>query len=149
LAAGVLPGPLLWLLADPAIHALTGAPPGGRVGLALMVPSISSPTYLALPVLALLMLATGAAILAPRWSQPEGKIAGRWANGMESPAGLPFGEPAAQSTGEGFLPALPDLSLPRIPTLAFSTPRPPSAVTGLWLILAGFGALLLLLAAFG
>jgi hydrogenase-4 component B len=146
--AGVLPGLVLWVLAEPAIHALVGASRSTRVGLALLVPSIASPSYLALPVLALLVLATVVAMQVPRWSPGESKVIGLWADGMEPPFGLPFGEPAAQSVGEGFLPALPDLPKPR-PLPAFATPRPPSAAVGLWLILAAFGALLLVLAVIG
>ena len=40
------------------------------------------------------------------------KTGGVWANGLAPPAGLPFGEPGAQSAGAGFLPALPAVSLP-------------------------------------
>jgi formate hydrogenlyase subunit 3/multisubunit Na+/H+ antiporter MnhD subunit len=147
---GVLPGPALWLLGNPAIQALTGGPPGARIGLALLVPSSASPSYLALPVLALLALTTGAAMLIPRWSRKESKPAGLWADGMAPPVGLPFGEPAAQSIGEGFLPPLPDLQLPVLPKLAkFAPPRAPSATAGMWLILAAFGLLLLVLAVTG
>jgi len=164
---GVLPGPTLWLLADPAIRGLTGAPQGARIGLTLLLPSVASPSYLALPVLALLALATGAAMLVPRWSRRESKAAGLWTDGMPPPDGLPFGDPAAQSVGEGFLPALPGLphpslelprlelprlelprpGLPGVPSLW--PPRPPSATAGLWLVLAAFGVLLLVLAVIG
>jgi hydrogenase-4 component B len=148
LVAGILPGPLLWMLADPSIHALTGAPRSARIGLTLLMPSVSAPSYLALPVLALLALGTGAAMQVSRRSRKEAKTAGLWADGMAPPVGLPFGEPAAQSAGQGFLPTLPELpGLPRIPT--FTTPRRPSAVAGLWLIVAAFGALLLVLAVTG
>ena len=71
--------------------------------------------------------------------------AGVWADGMQLPAGLPFGEPAAQSAGKGFLPALPDF--PRPPPGLARMPRslrPPSAIAGLWLLLAAFGVLLVL-----
>jgi hypothetical protein len=146
---------VLWLLADPAIHALTGALPGARTGLALLVPAVSSPSYLALPVLALLVLATAAAMWIPRWSRKEAKPAGPWTNGMQPPVGLPFGEPAAQSAGQGFLPALPRLALPRLPLprvprpSALPRPRPPSATDGMWLLLAASGALLLVLVLVG
>jgi hypothetical protein len=134
------------LLADPAIRTLTGA----HTRLAWASPSTTAPGYLALPVLALLALATGAVMMATRWSYKEAKIAGLWASGMEPPVGLPFGEPAAQSAGEGFLPPLPDIPqlqrhrLPALPLL-----RPPSAVAGVWLVLAAFGALLLVLGMIG
>ena len=71
--AGVLPGPILGLLGAPAIRTLTGAPPGTHIGLSLLSASTASPGYLALPVSALLALATGAAMLVPRWSRREGK----------------------------------------------------------------------------
>ncbi|MGD0108238.1 MAG: hypothetical protein ABSC06_30010 [Rhodopila sp.] len=152
---GILPGPTLWVLADPAIRGLTGAPQGARIGLTLLLPSVASPSYLALPVLALLALATGAAMLVPRWSRRESKAAGLWADGMPPPDGLPFGDPAAQSVGEGFLPALPGLPLPSLVLPRFNRlrwlwpPRPPSATAGLWLVLAAFGMMLLVLAVIG
>jgi formate hydrogenlyase subunit 3/multisubunit Na+/H+ antiporter MnhD subunit len=170
LLACILPGAALWLLADPAIHALNAAPPGVQVGLRLLMPSIASPSYLALPVCALLALATGGVLLAPRWVRKEAKPAGLWADGMPPPVGLPFGDPEAQSTGEGFvptMPALPALAASRLglvpptsapPTLApFKLPRlralpvlrPPSPAMGLWLVLAAFGVLLLALAVSG
>jgi hydrogenase-4 component B len=170
LIACILPGAALWLLADPAIHALNAAPPGVRVGLRLLVPSIASPSYLALPVCALLALATGAVLLAPRWVRKEAKTVGLWANGMAPPVGLPFGDPAGQSTGEGFVPKLPTLPAPRMSRLLLSSPRlaplrlaplklarlpalpmlrPPSPAVGLWLVLAAFGVLLLALAVSG
>jgi hydrogenase-4 component B len=183
LLAGVLPGPVLRLLADPAIRALTGVPSDK---LALLPASSASPGYLALPVLALVALAAGAVMLAFRRSRQMGKMGGVWADGMAPPVGLPFGEPAAQSAGAGFLPALPaiPLAIPLDIPLAtillvrlthllsrtvrsdaraagssrvgsstaparITTPRPPSAVAGVWLMLAGFGALLLVLAVAG
>jgi formate hydrogenlyase subunit 3/multisubunit Na+/H+ antiporter MnhD subunit len=144
--AGVLPGTTLWLLAAPAIRTLTGT----RSGLAWASPSTTAPGYLALPVLALLALATGGVILATRWSHKEAKIAGPWTSGMEPPVGLPFGEPAAQSAGAGFLPPLPDFSwFPRLRFPALPMVQPPSATVGVWLVLAAFGVLLLVLGAIG
>jgi formate hydrogenlyase subunit 3/multisubunit Na+/H+ antiporter MnhD subunit len=141
LPVGLVPGSILWLLADPAIQMLTGA----RAGLALFA---NVRGYFALPVFALLALTTGGVILASRWSPREARITGPWTDGMVPPIGLPFGEPAAQSTGEGFLPPLP--ALPRPPRLpAFPRPRPPSATIGPWLLLTAFAALLLALAVAG
>jgi hydrogenase-4 component B len=171
---GILPGPVLWLLAVPAIRALTGTPPGGHIGLAVLSASAASPGYLALPVSALLLLAGGAAILVPGWSRKEGKAAVPWAGGMQPPVGLPFGAPAAQSVGEGFLPTPPGF----VPVHALARPlaqpqadfpvdplidapadplvrlprvgvprlfRAPSATRGMWLLLTAFGTLLLFL----
>ena len=112
LATGAIPGAILWVLADPAIEALAGAPSGGRIGLALLSSAVASPGYLALPVLALLALATGAVMLIPRRPGKETRPAGLWADGLEPPSGLPFGDPAAQSAGAGFVPPLPDIRLP-------------------------------------
>jgi NADH:ubiquinone oxidoreductase subunit 5 (subunit L)/multisubunit Na+/H+ antiporter MnhA subunit len=150
---GLLPGPLLWLPDEPAIRALTGAPPG--VHAAAFVSMWGSPGFAAVPVVALLTMATGAVILAARWPRRPGKTAGLWAEGMAPPAGLPFGDPAAQSVGEGFLPTLPAILVAGVPMhwLAtfrlFTLPRLPLAGAGLWLLLAGFGTLLLLLAVTG
>jgi hypothetical protein len=122
-------------------------------------------------------------MLAPRRSRTEVKAAGVWTEGMAPPVGLPFGEPAAQSAGAGFLPALPDIPLPwpakpswfgwfgppatpraepggpdepgvdvRVPAWAparSKIPRLASAVAGMWLVLAAFAALLLVLAVSG
>jgi hydrogenase-4 component B len=172
LLPGILPGPVLSLLADPAIRALTGAPASQFAFLSI---SGTSPSYLALPVLALVALATVATMLASRRPLPEAKFGGIWADGMPAPLGLPFGEPAAQSTGAGFLPALPAvpfaLLLSRVPAALrispvlwfrqpntantgtkphrVATARPPSAIAGLWFILATFAALLVALAVAG
>jgi hydrogenase-4 component B len=145
LAAGVLPGPLLWFLADPAVHALTGLP--SNRGLALLSVSGSAPGYLALPILALLGLAIGAVMMLPRRSRAEAKAVGPWTEGMQPPTGLPFGDPAAQSAGTGFLPALPAIPLRRFARVpAIPPPRLSPVTTGLWLILAAFAMLLLVLA---
>jgi hydrogenase-4 component B len=141
LAAGILPGPLLWLLADPAIHALTGLP--SNPGLGLLSVSGSSPSYLALPVLAVIGLAAAIPVRALRQARARGKSAGPWMQGMPPPVGLPFGDPAAQSAGAGFLPALPSVTLPRLRT--FPKPKPPPATAGPWLIVIGFAVLLLIL----
>ena len=205
LVAGLLPGPIIWAFGEPAIQALSGTPPGGGFGLSLLPASVSSPSYPALSVFALLVLATAIVLRAPRWSRKEARTAGIWTDGMQPPLGLPFGDPAAQSVGEGFLPAPPVPSLPRaalpraasaqaaIPGLAslpaaspgdaspcaaspagawlrlalprtawrrapwtgvdgptsWEMSRPFSGVAGLWIVLTGFGALLLLLAVTG
>jgi hydrogenase-4 component B len=145
--AGILPGPSLWLLADPALRALAGIPPLSHGGFSL---TSASSGYLPLPVLALLALAIGTVTMLQRRGRKEAKVAGPWINGMAPPVGLPFGEPAAQSTGEGFLPQLPGyplLALPRIPKLPL--PFPLSAIDGIWVVIGVFGALLLVLALVG
>jgi hydrogenase-4 component B len=141
LVAGVLPGPLLWLLAGPAIRGLTGLP--SNRGLGLLSVSGASPSYLALPVLALIGLFAGIPMRALRQYRARGKPVGPWLQGMQPPVGLPFGDPAAQSTGAGFLPSLPSIRLPRLPTLP--KPRVPPATTGPWLIVIAFAVLLLIL----
>ena len=91
-------------------------------------------------------------MLATRWSHKEAKIAGPWAGGMEPPVGLPFGEPAAQSAGEGFLPPLPDIHRCPDATGFRRFPAAPAAVRRrrrFWLVLAAFGALLLVLGVIG
>jgi hydrogenase-4 component B len=141
LLAGIVPGPALWLLADPAIHAVTGIAADRGLGV-LSMPG-SSPAYLALPVLALV----GLAAVIPIWflRRPPGpaKLIGPWTEGMEPPIGLPFGDPAAQPTGVGFLPPLPAIRWPRLP----SVPKRPAlpATTGPWLLVIGFALLLLVL----
>jgi hydrogenase-4 component B len=143
ITTGALPGPVLWLLADPAIQGLTGAPPGGQTVPALFLSAATAPGYFALPVLILVALATGAVMLIPDRSGKDIKAAGLWADGLEPPVGLPFGDPAAQSAGRGFLPTPPDVRLPSIPKpRAFPAPHYPIGL-GLWLLLAGFGVLLL------
>jgi hydrogenase-4 component B len=145
LLAGILPGPALWLLADPAIRALAGIPPGPHAGFSVM--SAGSSGYLPLAVLALVALTTGTVILAQRRTRKEVKVVGPWADGMVLPVGLPFGEPAAQSAGEAFLPALPDIRLPRVLRMPeMPSLRPLTPIGLLWVVVVAFGALLLILA---
>jgi formate hydrogenlyase subunit 3/multisubunit Na+/H+ antiporter MnhD subunit len=141
LLAGILPGPALWLLANPAIHAVTGLAANRGLGV-LSVPG-SNPTYLALPVLALIGLAATIPMRFLRRPRAPAKAVGPWTEGMELPVGLPFGDPAAQSTGAGFLPPLPAIPWPRLPAV----PKPPAlpATFGPWLLVIGFAALLLVL----
>jgi hypothetical protein len=144
LLSGVLPRPILWLLADPAILDLTGLPAGRAARFGVLSASGSSSGYLVLPVSALLALAACVAILVSRRPGKEAKPAGPWSDGMPPPVGLPFGEPTAQSAGAGFLPALPVIRIPRVRP-APRLPRP-TAGMGLWLLLGTFAALLLALA---
>jgi hydrogenase-4 component B len=147
IGAGILPGQTLWLLTEPALLALVGVVPLSHTGFSV---TSAAPGYLPLPVLALLVLATGAVTMAQRRKRKEVKIAGPWTNGMTPPLGLPFGEPAAQSTGEGFLPALPDNPLPALPQFPkLPSTRKISAAGGVWVVIGAFGALLLVLAVAG
>jgi NADH:ubiquinone oxidoreductase subunit 5 (subunit L)/multisubunit Na+/H+ antiporter MnhA subunit len=153
LIAGIIPAMTLRILADAAVREVTGSAQGVRGDLTMLSASAASPGYAALPVLALLALATGCAVLVLRWLRREGKPAGLWFDGMTPPVGFPFGEPMAQSAGTGFLPplpALPALPTPPVPRL----PAPPrfaavSPVAALWLMLIAFGILLLILAITG
>jgi formate hydrogenlyase subunit 3/multisubunit Na+/H+ antiporter MnhD subunit len=113
LAAGVAPEPFLWLLATPVIGRFTG----------LSV----TPGYNALAFAGLFAVATGAAVLAGRIKRPEAKLAGVWADGMRLPYALPFGEPNAQATGEGFLPPIPGPKMlsPKIPAPKILAPDIP------------------------
>src|SRR3954452_8089819 len=140
LIAGIVPAMTLRFLADAAIREVTGATQGVRGDLTMLSASAASLGYAALPVLALLALATGCAVLALRWLRRDGKPAGLWFDGMPPPAGFPFGEPMAQSAGTGFLPPLPALPVPPAPRLpATNLPAPPrfaavSPVAALWLM---------------
>ena len=133
---GLLPGPILQAVAVPAIQALTGARPAAF--------SVAAPGYSALPLVALLVLTTACVMLAVHRLRRPGRIAGYWADGMPPPDRLPFGDPAAQSVGEGFLPALPAIALPARPAMP-ALPIP-TISAGLWILLAAFGLLLLVLA---
>ncbi len=149
--AGLLPGLLLRLLAQPAIQALMQPVGGTRVGIGLPSMTSAAPGYLALPLAALLALAITAVLLAVRRST-EAKPAGPWTDGMTPPAGLPFGDPAAQSSGSGFLPALPAITLPPLPhpvlrNLSLTLVRQRlNAFSGLWLMVIAYGTLFLVLA---
>ncbi len=144
LIAGLVPGPALRLLAAAAVRAVSGSSPAIRGGLTMLTTAASSPGYAALPIAALLTCATGSALLALRWHRREGKPIGPWFGGLAPPIRLPFGEPMAQSAGDGFLPTLPQqpelppARLPRLPRLPAA-----SASVWLWLMLAAFAVLLL------
>lgn len=130
LIAGMIPEAVLWLLASPAIGHLTG----------MSVP----PGYNALPFAALLVISAGVGMMIGRTRKDEAKPGGVWADGMRLPYALPFGEPNAQTTGEGFLPPLPAITLPRLPTVRMPHVTLSSAC---WLVAAAFGIVLLILAA--
>ena len=98
---GLLPGSLLWVLAEPAIDALAGS--------ATAAPSLlpASGFYPMLSLVALVGVATVGVVMVGRRKAGVAKPAGVWTGGLTPPVGLPFGEPNAQSAGEGFLPVLP------------------------------------------
>ena len=144
LITGIVPGPVLRAVTGAAVFDISGSFPATRGGLTMLSATDSSTGYAALPIGALLACASGSVILVLRWLRRDGKPGGPWLGGTKPPAGLPFGEPMAQSAGAGFLPALPDLpalphsKLPRIPR---RSAVPASAV--LWLVLAAFAIMLL------
>jgi formate hydrogenlyase subunit 3/multisubunit Na+/H+ antiporter MnhD subunit len=150
LLAGFVPGPVLRGLTGAAVRDVAGSFPAIHGGLTMLSTTASSAGYAALPIGALLACAGGSVILALRWRRREGKPGGPWLGGTKPPVGLPFGEPTAQSSGAGFLPALPDLPalpgwrlpprglLPRIAGLAGI-----SATAALWFLLAAFAIVLL------
>ncbi len=136
-ATGLLPGPALWILAGPAMLAVTDVQP--RV-----------PSYLTLPMLALLAVVTGGIMLLLRWRRREPRTVGPWMQGMDPPDGLPYGEPAAQASAIGFLPELPGIPLPKLPLVpAFPPLGRLSPTAAFCMILGGFGLLLLLLGVTG
>jgi hydrogenase-4 component B len=141
---GLLPGGTLYLLADPVIRTLTGLQTVARAG-----PFGTGPGYLALPVGALIGFFAAAATLIRR-KRKDVREAAVWNDGSVPPPNLPFGDPLAQVSGQGFLPLLP--SLPWIhPLRTRRLPywRPPRAQTGFWILLAAAASLLIFLALSG
>lgn len=135
LLAGVLPAAAIRGLAGAAIRDLTGAAPADIIG------------YAAPKIILLLAAVIAAVLFGLRWRGTGAKPSAPWSGGLKPPVGLPFGEPAAQSAGAGFLPELAAMPpLPRPP--AIRLPAMPAAI-GPWLILAAFAALLLALAITG
>lgn len=124
--SGVFVGPVMRLLCDPPIRALTGTGLGPRASLLGLAPGAESPGYAALPLAILLLLVAGLVVwLRRRAGMPSNAAGGpAWDSGFAAPpAWLPFGNPATQTTGAGFFPdiipgrlALPRL-IPRLPPL--------------------------------
>ncbi|MBV9247991.1 MAG: hypothetical protein JO227_01925 [Acetobacteraceae bacterium] len=106
LLLGCFPGPALLLFGGPAIQMLTGAAVGGRAGLLLIAPETEAPGYAALPiVLLLVVIAVGVWWCMRRLAGGGERRAPAWEDGFAPPpAWLPFGDPATQSTGVGFMP---------------------------------------------
>ena len=146
LLMGIVPGLFLWLLADPILLNLAGVEAVVRGG-----PFGAVPGYLALPTAALLG-ACFAAVLAVRlWRPRDVRVTGAWLDGAVPPQNLPFGDPLAQSVGEGFIPDLPlrpRWRRPVLPPLPHPLPhwRLTPSQTGFLLILAGAAACLIILA---
>ncbi len=122
---GLLPGPVLWLLADRVLPGLTGASLGSRAGVLHISPSMDAAGYEPLPLAALLAIAGGGLFwFKRRRPQPSGEPVPAWQDGFaRPPAWMPFGDPLTQSTGTGFLPPLsvafrvlvwPAVRLPRL-----------------------------------
>lgn len=110
----------------------------------------ASTGYLPLPVLVLLASAIGTVMMVRRRGRKDVKVGGPWISGRASPAQLPIGEPAAQSSGQGFVPAFQVRPLPHL----FRKPRilslgSFSAIVGMWTLIGAFAVLLLLLASTG
>ena len=142
LVIGILPGLFLWIMADPILRNLTGVEAAARSG-----PFGTGPGYLALPVAALMGACFAAVLAIRRWNHRESRVAGAWYDGAPLPHGLPFGDPLAQSAGEGFLPDIPIRLRLRRPTLRlWPHPRLTRSQIGFWLILAGAAACLTVLA---
>jgi formate hydrogenlyase subunit 3/multisubunit Na+/H+ antiporter MnhD subunit len=156
LLLGVLPGPLLRILADPVIRRLAGTGLGGHAGWVTLSTSTTSAGYAPLPLLALVAAITGSVVVLARRHRKEPRITAVWSDGVAPSPSLPFGEPAAQTTGARFLPVLPPLHprLPlspigaaiRLPAVAIGRRIATTSGLGLWLMLLAVGALLLVLA---
>ena len=146
--AGLIPGPLIWLLAGPAIAKATELDAGYHGSRLFSMGSAASGAaggYLAIPVFAMLALATGAAVAVSRRAMNAAKPVGPWTGGLP-PSGVPFDAAAAQSDGAGFLPALPNMTLPRLPTVTVLPRLRLPRLAGLYMALAAAGVLLLVLA---
>ncbi len=150
---GILPGSALKVLASGATRTLIGTDPGASAGWMTLSATASGAGYAPLPVFAVLALVSIAVILASRGSRSGYRLAVMWSDGQPASADMPFGDPLTQSAGAGFLPALPELPVRRLmvprhlfPGLAIRLPASLNrAATGLWIILLGLGAMLLLL----
>jgi hydrogenase-4 component B len=107
---GVFVGPLLRVLADAPVRDLTGTGLGQHATLAGLTAAAEAPGYAALPVAGLLLLAAGLVLwLRRRAGMPSTIVSGpAWSDGFAAPPpGLPFGDASTQTTGAGFVPAMP------------------------------------------
>jgi len=107
---GIFVGPLLQLLADAPVRALTGTGLGPHATLTGLAAGAESPGYAALPLASLLLLAAGLVLwLRRRGGMPSNTVSGpAWTDGFAAPPRqLPFGDAATQTAGAGFVPAVP------------------------------------------
>ncbi len=164
LLIGLLPGATLRLLTQPAITRLAGASLSRKVGLLSIAGAGPGPGYAPIPVLALVLLATGGVVLLTRRHRIGARASTAWNGGQSLTLNLPFGDPMAQSAGTGFRPTLPPnarlpapqwlppnwphVGWPRLALHRIAWQRLTTARTGLWALLLGSGALLLVLSLF-
>lgn len=106
LLLGMFVGPVLRLLAGPAIHQAIGTGIDRTAGLPGVAALPGGRGYAALPATLLLVLAWRAAVAMRRRLQPaDGAASPAWNEGFAAPpAWLPFGEPLTQTSGIGFTP---------------------------------------------
>jgi formate hydrogenlyase subunit 3/multisubunit Na+/H+ antiporter MnhD subunit len=151
LLLGLLPGVVLWLLANPAILLLTGTSLGSRAGVLGLAPGAETPGYAALPLAALIALCGGATVwFIRRRSRPE-RSSPAWHDGFAPPpAWLPFGDPLDQTDGSGFVPELPaPPDRRRWPDWRPMTRVVAPQAAALWAVLVIIGALLAMLTILG
>jgi len=155
LLVGLLPGATLRALAEPAITRLAGTSLSRKIGLLSMAGAGPGSSYAAIPLLALVLLATIGAIVLTRRYRAGARLSTAWNEGQILTPNLPFGDPMAQSAGTGFRPSLP--ASIKLPALSWTLSRRPLAAwwqrattarTGLWAVLVGAGAMLVLLSLF-
>lgn len=106
---GLLPGPLVRLLAGGAIRDLSGAMLAEHIGWMTLAPGATLPGYAPVPVALLLAVGAGGALWwRRRHTRSDMRTAPVWQDGFASaPPWLPFGDPATQWNGAVFLPAGP------------------------------------------
>ncbi len=113
---GVLIGPVLRVLADPAIREILGTSLGPRASLVGVALVPGGRGYPGLPVTLLVALAWASAVWIRRRLQPAGIRTGpAWEGGFAAPPPwLPFGEPLTQTSGMGFTPFPEELPWPSL-----------------------------------
>ena len=144
---GVLPGPMLRLLAGPTISDLTGTGLAEHLGWMGLTPNAGSFGYAPLPLTLLLVLSgAGAVWLLRRRARADLRRAPIWQDGFAGARPrLPFGDPLTQWNGAVFLPPLFWARVRPWSIVALWWPRLPRT-TGSAVALAAVGMLLALLA---